>query len=225
MNRFIEMAAELLYPWCCPGCGKLTSYKTIWCGSCINDTWNPRLINSSVTDHLDGCYTLCAYHSGMRKCILQLKYNGKSELSKAFPPLLDRFPWWDRMEDFKIVIPVPLASRKMKERGYNHVDKMFQKWMESAGKEYFPQGLVRLRRGEPQSLLARVERDKTIKGAFHINKGMDVKGRKILLVEVSTMKMIQMNEMVKAYILWHFQEFTVLGGAYFYAPFPAVNRG
>ena len=129
------------------------------------------------------------------------------------------------MEDFKIVIPVPLASRKMKERGYNQVDKMFQKWMESAGKEYFPQGLVRLRRGETQSLLTRVERYKNIKGAFHINKGMDVKGRKILLVEVSTMKMIQMNEMVKAYILWHFQEFTVLGGAYFYAPFPAVNRG
>lgn len=177
------MAAELLYPWCCPGCGKLTSYKTIWCGSCINDTWNPRLVNSSVTDHLDGCYTLCDYHSGMRKCILQLKYNGKSELSKAFPPLLDRFPWWDRMEDFKIVIPVPLASRKMKERGYNQVDKMFQKWMESAGKEYFPQGLVRLRRGETQSLLTRVERYKNIKGAFHINKGMDVKGRKILLVD------------------------------------------
>ena len=183
MNRFIEMAAELLYPWCCPGCGKLTSYKTIWCGSCINDTWNTRMFYSSVTDHLDGCYTLCDYHSGMRKCILQLKYNGKSELSKAFPPLLDRFPWWDRMEDFKIVIPVPLASRKMKERGYNQVDKMFQKWMESAGKEYFPQGLVRLRRGETQSLLTRVERYKNIKGAFHINKGMDVKGRKILLVD------------------------------------------
>ena len=87
------------------------------------------------------------------------------------------------MEDFKIVIPVPLASRKMKERGYNQVDKMFQKWLESAGKEYFPQGLVRLRRGETQSLLTRVERYKNIKGAFHINKGMDVKGRKILLVD------------------------------------------
>ena len=83
------------------------------------------------------------------------------------------------MEDFKIVIPVPLASRKMKERGYNQVDKMFQKWMESAGKEYYPQGLVRLRRGETQSLLTRVERYKNIKGAFHINKGMDVKGRKM----------------------------------------------
>lgn len=213
------MAAELLYPWCCPGCGKLTSYKTIWCGSCINDTWNPRLINSSVTDHLDGCYTLCDYHSGMRKCILQLKYNGKSELSKAFPPLLDRFPWWDRMEDFKIVLPVPLASRKMKERGYNQVDKMFQKWMESAGKEYFPQGLVRLRRGETQSLLTRVERYKNIKGAFHINKGMDVKGRKILLVDPRTTRLIQSNEIQKSQQMCQLSRLRPLEGRPFFMPF------
>ena len=31
--------------------------------------WNPRLLNSSHTDHLHGCYTLCNYEGAVRKII------------------------------------------------------------------------------------------------------------------------------------------------------------
>ena len=50
-------------------------------------------------------------------------------------------------------------------------------------KKYLPRGLVRFRAAETQSLLSRSERYDNIKGIFHINRNLDVKGKYILLVD------------------------------------------
>lgn len=71
----------------------------------------------------------------------------------------------------------------MAQPGYNQVDMMFEEWMKKAGKEYLPRGLVRFRAAETQSLLSRTERYENIKGIFHINRNVDVKGKYILLVD------------------------------------------
>lgn len=92
--------------------------------------WNPRLLNSSHTDHLHGCYTLCNYEGAVRKIIIQLKYGGRIDRKKAFPPLLSRFPYWRRLAFCSLVIPVPLSQKKWDSRGYNQVDMMFEEWME-----------------------------------------------------------------------------------------------
>ncbi len=60
---------------------------------------------------------------------------------------------------------------------------MFEEWMEKAGKKYLPRGLVRFRAAETQSLLSRSERYDNIKGIFHINRNVDVRGKYILLVD------------------------------------------
>lgn len=100
--------------------------------------WNPRLLNSSHTDHLHGCYTLCNYEGAVRKIIIQLKYGGRIDRKRAFPPLLTRFPYWDRLEDLSLVMPVPLSKKKWESRGYNQVDMMFEDWMKGAGKTTSP---------------------------------------------------------------------------------------
>ena len=178
-----EDILDLIYPTICPGCGKVTERDTVWCEDCIRRIWNPRLINSSRSEHLDGCYTLCNYEGEIRECILQLKYNGKIERKKSFPPLLHRFPYWDRLKECTPVIPVPLSKAKMKTRGYNQVDMIFKEWMEKEGKTYLPHGLVRFRTAETQSLLSRRERKENIKGVFHVNHGIDLTGKTVLLVD------------------------------------------
>ncbi len=174
---------EILYPTCCPGCGEVTSPETVWCETCLRHVWDPRLLNSSFTDHLHGCYTLCNYEGAVRKCLIQLKYNGKRSRGKVFYPLLSRFPYWDRLECCDLVIPVPLSKKKQKDRGYNQTDLLFESWMKAHGWKYLPQGLVRFRNTHTQSLLSKQDRYENIKGAFHINHGVDVQGKTILVVD------------------------------------------
>jgi len=93
------------------------------------------------------------------------------------------FPWWERLKEYETVIPVPLSKTRFRERGYNQVDMIFRKWMETAGKIYLPYGMVRMRNTETQSLLTKEERYKNMRGVFHVNKGLSVEGKKILLVD------------------------------------------
>lgn len=228
MKLFHDLA-DIFYPTTCPGCGKVVERDRGWCEDCLKRVWNPRLLNSSHTDHLHGCYTLCNYEGAVRKIIIQLKYGGRIDRKKAFPPLLSRFPYWGRLAFCSLVIPVPLSQKKWDSRGYNQVDMMFEEWMEKAGNKYLPRGLVRFRAAETQSLLSRSERYDNIKGIFHINRNVDVRGKYILLVENSTLRLIQMNETPKAYTLWHFRGIELSWKCFFYALFPAdrwqANRG
>jgi len=115
--------------------------------------------------------------------LIQLKYNGRVGQKRVFPPLLEKFPWWDRLESCDLVMPVPLSQKRRKERGYNQTDKIFQAWLTSHGWCYVPEGLVRFRNTHVQSLLSKQERYDNIKGAFHISPTVDVKGKIVLVVD------------------------------------------
>ena len=56
--KLAESILELFYPSTCPGCGNHTSLKNLWCEKCIRQFWNPRMLSSSLTKYLCGCYTL-----------------------------------------------------------------------------------------------------------------------------------------------------------------------
>ena len=70
--RLITDILETLYPTCCPGCGRVVDPNVQWCEACLRKIWNPRLLNSSFTDHLSGCYTCCDYAGAIRDCIIQM---------------------------------------------------------------------------------------------------------------------------------------------------------
>ena len=132
----------------------------------------------------------CGNHTSLKnlwceKCIRQFwnPHNGRVELKHAFPPLLTAFPWWERLKEYETVIPIPLSKARFRERGYNQVDMIFRKWVETSGKTYIPHGMVRMRNTETQSLLTKEERYKNMRGVFHVNKGTSVKGKKILLAD------------------------------------------
>lgn len=82
----------------------------------VSKSMEPKAFNSSHTDHFHGCYTLCNYEGAVRQVIIQLKYGGRIDRKRAFPPLLARFPYWDRLSFCHYVIPVPLSKKKWHSR-------------------------------------------------------------------------------------------------------------
>lgn len=181
--KWAEAILDLFFPRCCPGCGRVTESERPWCEACIRTFWYPRLLNSASGGALDGCYTCGQYDEGLRAAILRLKYGGQRHLGESFSMLLHRFPWWDRLESYDLAAPVPLSAARMRERGYNQCDLMYQAFMKQMGKTYDPELLVRIRHTKVQSSLDREARRQNVKNAFHLNRRRQVEGRRVLLLD------------------------------------------
>ena len=86
MLSFLKLLMELVYPSRCLGCGKLSSSEmSTWCEHCVRSFWYPRMLISSKTTDLDGCYTLTNYTGYMRKYLIQ------KEISVLFGGYLKNF--------------------------------------------------------------------------------------------------------------------------------------
>ena len=173
---------DLIYVPQCPGCGKAVRERGEWCQSCVTAVWDPRFLDRSCGNHLDGCYALGDYRGPLRKALGDLKFRRKTSSACSFAGLLDRFPWWEDLSDCSLAVPVPLSKERYKKRGYNQTDLIFRKYIRSIGKTY-DDLLVRIRNTPSQSGLSRTDREKNIRGVFHIRRGADVSGQHILLLD------------------------------------------
>lgn len=182
MNLF-EPFLDLVFPVCCPGCGVKTEKGNPWCAECVPKFWHPRMIDGSAAGHFAGCYTCCQYTEGIRTCLIKLKYGHREDFAEAFPPLLENFPWWDRLADIEIAAPVPLYHERLRARGYNQVDLIFENFLTARGIAYDPALLVRVRPTGKQTERDPEARRKNVRGAFHINRGKEIKGKTVLLVD------------------------------------------
>lgn len=188
--NILKLCLDLLYPPRCPGCGAFVEEQGDWCSTCFRSVWRPRMIGGSRNAYLDGCYTLGDYQGPLKKALLQLKFAGNPVRETSFAFLLSRFPWRERLEETDLCVPVPLSEKRKTERGGNQTDLIFQKYMEQMGKCYIS-ALIRIRDTPPQHRLGRQERQKNLRMAFCVPCGEQIKDKKILLLDVMTLRLIQ----------------------------------
>ena len=143
VKKWIKGAAagltDLLYPPRCPLCGDILTGRQTACSDCLKKEQpirEPRCkkcgkaLRKEEQEYCEDCekrkhlYTegrgIFPYQGGMKKALLDLKYQGKREnalfLGRALANLgrKDVLRW--RPE---VVIPVPVHRKRRKERGYN----------------------------------------------------------------------------------------------------------
>ena len=89
-------------------------------------------------------------------------------------------------EECWLVIPVPLHSSKLRQRGFNQAELIARSALRNAAWRHLEletRVLVRHRETVSQAGLTRHQRRKNIRGAFRVRKPGTVKGRDILLVD------------------------------------------
>jgi ComF family protein len=144
-----------------------------WCEGCLRKPPN--------YEGLDAPY---AYEGTLATAILRFKYGGMARAAAVLGPLLADFAvGWLKDESDPVVMPVPLHSKRLRQRGFNqslllarHVAARL-----STGLDYV--SLKRLKHTPPQAGLNREERRKNMKGAFVLERSQAVEGRTILLVD------------------------------------------
>ena len=130
------------------------------------------------------------YDGGLRELIHLLKYQQVRPAAKVLGRMLAEAIAASQAsvgDTPLLVVPVPLHSRKLHQRGFNQAELIAQaalKLKPLAGELTLGRGiLIRQRETKSQIGFTRFERRENLLGAFLVAKPRDVEGREILLVD------------------------------------------
>lgn len=197
---------NLFYPASCQACGKKSG---IWnenlCGDClkkIKKRLPPFCIKCGrqltgdpyLKDKCNDCKNHDPYydraHSGfhyegiLKDLVHDFKYKKITSLSREFSKLTVSFmKEYTLGKDVDIVAPVPMHPARIFKRETNHSHILAKDIAKNLGLKYSNRLLKKTKNTPLQSKLKRKERINNLKESFSVNKGSDVKGKNILLVD------------------------------------------
>lgn len=136
---------------------------------------------SAATGRLPGGLRLCLWP--WPDCIAQFKFQGRAGWAAPLATLLRSAPWVEpALEQADVVLPMPLAPRRLRERGFNQAHELARRLAPQKTDARLWLGM----RGTPaQSGPARAERPRNLHGAFALEplRAEAVRGRRIVLVD------------------------------------------
>lgn len=179
---------DLLFPKKCINCKKFGDFLCAGCFSKVNysETF-------AQVSELDGVVSVVTYNGIARKLIRQFKYKPHvSRLGEIISEIMNEGlaqneHFYNFISKYNpIIIPIPLSSRRFRERGYNHAEILA-----SYAAKYFnlktePQILVRIKETKPQYKLNKRERLENVQGAFGITKNAKAPHSVILIDDLAT---------------------------------------
>ena len=130
---------------------------------------------------LDWIRSACVYDDASRSAMLPFKHGGRIKYAR----FMSRAMIWalrDMDVDADIVMPVPLARRRLFHRGYNQATLLARPIARALGIKIDYDSVRRLYRPDMGHKTAR-ERAENIHGVFSVAKPELIRGRRILLVD------------------------------------------
>jgi len=143
------------------------------CGACM-----------TKKKHFTMARALGSYEGSLREAIHRWKYQGKVNLTPFFGKWMEeglRRYWTPN--PFNLVIPVPLHLKRLRERGFNQALLLAKELSRRTGIPYRKRILQKKRLTLPQVNLSGVEREKGVRGSFHLVGGEELEGKLVLLVD------------------------------------------
>ena len=204
--KFLSAVFEFFLPSQCPCCGKfLDEGRQGFCSKCLSEVrWieppfcsicGTPFISGEVEDHPCGACVvqrkyfrmaraLAAFEGSLQGAIHRWKYEGKTHLTPFFAEWmaegLNRY-WEVRSIDF--LIPVPLHPQRLRERGFNQALLLAESLSRRTGIPALKTILKKKKPTLPQVNLSGVEREKGLRGAFHVAQREELLGKSVLLID------------------------------------------
>jgi ComF family protein len=188
INTFLQ----LLYPKCCFACDQVLIRSENWiCTRCRFELPSPGLFLEQpnwISHKLDGlieydrvhAYFLFAQGGKVQHLLHQVKYKGQQELGKYLGACVGRS---FSLADYDVIIPMPLHSSRLKERGYNQAACIAKGLASESGIPFSETHLWRTKQGVSLIGLNRAERYASLEEVFEIKRPEELDGKRILLVD------------------------------------------
>jgi ComF family protein len=175
----------------CPAClSRIKFFSSPRCPRC-----GIGFVSPSESDHLcSGCLTeeryfararaVCLYEGLIVETICRYKYGGVTRLARPLGSLLTEYrdPEFS-LQDFDLILPVPLHPQRLRERGFNQSLLLARRLSRKHSIPLNFTALQRSRSTRPQAEVSGSERRTNVRGAFLVQQPEAVAGRRVLLVD------------------------------------------
>ena len=127
---------------------------------------------------------LGTYEGSLQEAIHHWKYEGKINLTPFFAEWLAEGlkRYWEP-DSLDLLIPVPLHTQRLRERGFNQALVLVKELSRRTGIPYRKTTLQKKKPTVPQVNLSGAERGKGLRGAFHVIGKEELVGKSALLVD------------------------------------------
>ena len=187
LQRYFRPWLSSLLQTPCPICDRAASHT--FCTDCqrqLEQTWSrslwlpPRRQNAAQPYPSHLVHTLGPYNGPLKRAILALKYQGRSDV--AGPLGLALAQQWQTAQlaargrnypkTTPYVIPIPLHAERQKSRGYNQAELLARAFCRARGLPLLPHGLVRTQSTLPQHQLGKGQRQQNLQGVFEAGQSL-----------------------------------------------------
>ncbi len=226
----VETFITFLYPAQCRGCEKFIGLESIpyLCDACWHDIQllqppccdicgvplysDKHPHSSSQANTCDECArkpprygklrTIAFYQGTLRQAIHLFKFEKRTALAKPLIQLMTaNLPTDCRIEDYDVIIPIPIHKNRLRERGFNQATLLAKGIANTTNVPVVTDTLIRDKDTQQQSNLSgRKARQENISEAFALRKVESVHGKQLLLVDDVFTTGATVQEAVK--VLW-----------------------
>lgn len=186
-KNFYDRILDLVYPPVCGICGKFN--QDFLCKKCQKMLEAEAKFKIDKVDNQEYFFEnhlyIFKYEGIIRKLILNYKFNEKSFLYKTFVNfLLKNEKFFKILKSYDTIIPVPVSSKRMNERGYNQSELIANDIVKQIAEcECITDCLIKNKNIIEQSKLNKEQRKQNIQNVYQLKNKQIIKEKKILLID------------------------------------------
>lgn len=197
MKNLFNSFLDLIYRKKCYFCGQ-SKYSLKMCPTCYEKLEYSDLKANRIINGVD-IYCAGIYTKELQKLIRGVKYHKQREL--AYYQAKFMYEYFLKLEHLQnkdfILVPVPMHSKRIKKRKYNHMDLVCKEFSELSGFDCYFDLVKRVKDTKPQYKLSRKERLNNLSEAFEVNKN-SVLDKPVLIMDDICTTGATFEEMIKA---------------------------
>lgn len=182
--NFINSALDYFFPPICGMCGEIN--ENYICNNCYENIKKNKkcVINEYNNRNFSKHLYIFKYEGIIRNKIIEYKFEDKGYLYKMFAKIiLSDKKTCNFIKKYDVIIPVPISKKRKKKRGYNQSELVANELAQKLNQDIWTDIIIKKKDNKPQSELNKLERIKNVEDIYEINKPIEVKNKKVLLLD------------------------------------------
>ncbi len=184
----------IIYPPICVCCNNVINLSKDFddgyiCDKCLKEARSFIESEKCFEKNKDSFYnenlSVLEYNEYFSKLLRKLKFGYNKNVASAFVKILEDYliDNKDFFLEFDIITCVPIHKSRARYRGFNQSKLIGEKICEVVEKSFQEDVLIKVKSTYPQTTMPREQRENNIKDTFIINENINVKNKKILIID------------------------------------------